>query len=576
MSGYVDSQDSARGGKSRYVSREGILRWLICVLAAAAAAGGTANGATYYLDAVAGNDGGAGTSLQPWRSLAKAQVAAQPGDTILMRNGSYGPFVADRLAFALYPEAADVPLAADWPWITYQAVPGQDRVDIDYLEFKFGGQPHTVAHAFEGINLTKPKGRCVFVWGVVGLRLENMTLSGTTNVDLLASGTSYYSNVELKGTNNDIAIVGCDIDGGYRGVYADGVNNNVRISSCDVHNTGVDKIMYANGTNITIENCRIYGYPLLPGEHPDCIQFYTAADEYGPTARATNITIRGNMMYDHPSQGLWTDGSYLVNVTFENNLMYKLGNYEWRVYSVHGGLIRNNTIVGSSGRNTGIIIYGDGQNSDITVVNNIFACPYWGTATVMNYHDHNIYVASSASSPGDQETHSYQFPSMDSAIEALFADAVNADYSLADGSKAIDFGDVGSNPGIDLTGRQRDSSPDAGCYEYGSAGTPPADDTKDSVPAPADSDGGDGSVDAVTEKPAIGDAEVAKDNYWFDLIRRAKEERKDQSLSKPDGPAEEPEPPARQDEERFREQRRASQPGQIYRRLRKLRRRHRR
>ncbi|MHC4518941.1 MAG: hypothetical protein ACYTAS_10160, partial [Planctomycetota bacterium] len=102
---------------------------------------------------------------------------------------------------------------------------------------------------------------------------------------------------------------------------------------------------------------------------------------------------------------------------------------------------------------------------------------------------------------------------------------------------------------------------------YGSAAPPPQDPPPQEDPK--------GTSDTVTEKPAIGDAEVAKDNYWFDLIRRAKEERKDQSLSKPDGPAEEPEPPARQDEERFREQRRASQPGQIYRRLRKLRRRHR-
>jgi len=558
VSCHVYSQKDVGGGRRTRVSRRGVLAWFVWGLVVTAVAGGTADGATYYLDANGGNDGWPGTSLLPWRSLAKAQAAAKFGDTILMRNGNYGPFVADRSFFAPYPESDDVPLPAGQLWVTYQAIPGQDHVDVDYIEYKFGGQLYTVAHAFKGINLTKPKGRCVFAWGVVGLLLEDITLSGTTNVDLLATAMSYHSTVELKGLNNDITISGCEIQGGYRGIYADGVNNNVRISGCNIHNTGVDKIMYASGTNILIENCRLHGPPLLPNEHPDCIQFYTAADTYGPSARATNITIRGNMMYDHPSQGVWTDGSYLVNVVFENNLMYNLGNYEWRVYSVHGGLIRNNTIVGGAGRNTGIIVYGSDQNSNITVVNNIFACPYWGSTAVMDYHDHNVFTDSSADSPGDEESNSYEFPSMEAAIAALFTDAASADYSLATGSKAIDFGDAGSNPGVDLAGAQRDSSPDAGCYEYGSAGAPPEDPPAQDPPAqdppaedppaedpPAEDPPAEDppAEDPPAEDPPLDDTE---DNFWDDLIQKAKDERL----------------------------RRQNSPSQVYRRIQELRRRH--
>jgi hypothetical protein len=575
VSFHVYSQGDVGQGQSARAFRGGMRTWFIRGLVIAAVAGSTANGATYYLDAIGGNDGGAGTALQPWKSLARAQAVAQPGDTVLMRNGDYGPFVADRSAFQLYSGAADVPLPVDWPWVTYQAASGHDRVDVDYIEFKFGGQLYTVGHAFEGINLVKPKGRCVFVWGVVGLRLENMAFAGVTNVDFLTAGGAYYSNVELKGTNNDVTITGCDIDGGYRGVYADGVNNNVRIFGCDIHNTGVDKIMYANGTNIVIEGCRIYGPALLPSEHPDCIQFYTAADKYGDSARATNITIRGNMMYDHPSQGVWTGGSHLVNVTFENNLMYNLGNYEWRVYNVHGGIIRNNTIVGGAGRVTGIIVYGANDNSDITVVNNIFACPYWGSTDAITYHDYNIYTVSSGNSPGDQESHSYQFPSIDAAVTALFVDAGSADYSLVSDSKAVDFGDAGSNPGTDVIGALRDSRPDAGCYEYGSLAGPPQDPPPDTEP-PSTAGSGDDSSGAVSDKPAVADADAPKSNFWVDLIRRAKEERRNQSLAKPDIEMEEPKAADRRGADRLSKLESAVRSSEEYKRVLKLRRRRRR
>lgn len=44
--------------------------------------------ATYYV-APGGNDGNAGTVAAPWKSIAKAQTAAAPGDTIYFRGGDY-------------------------------------------------------------------------------------------------------------------------------------------------------------------------------------------------------------------------------------------------------------------------------------------------------------------------------------------------------------------------------------------------------------------------------------------------------------------------------------------------------
>ena len=49
---------------------------------------GSAQAATLYI-APTGNDTAAGTHSAPWKSLARAQQAAQPGDTVYLRGGTY-------------------------------------------------------------------------------------------------------------------------------------------------------------------------------------------------------------------------------------------------------------------------------------------------------------------------------------------------------------------------------------------------------------------------------------------------------------------------------------------------------
>ena len=72
------------------------IRQAVAAAGAVALAGATvlqvtnswAAGATYYVDAAAGNDANPGTSAAPWRSLAKINGAAlTAGDTVLLRRG---------------------------------------------------------------------------------------------------------------------------------------------------------------------------------------------------------------------------------------------------------------------------------------------------------------------------------------------------------------------------------------------------------------------------------------------------------------------------------------------------------
>jgi len=49
---------------------------------------GSASAATWYI-APTGNDSAAGTESAPWKSLARAQQAVRPGDTVYLRGGTY-------------------------------------------------------------------------------------------------------------------------------------------------------------------------------------------------------------------------------------------------------------------------------------------------------------------------------------------------------------------------------------------------------------------------------------------------------------------------------------------------------
>ena len=454
-------------------------------------AGATApvEAATYYVDASRGNDSNPGTSASPWKTLGRAKItySGSPkvvyGDTVLVRNGSYGGFSLDGSAFPLWEGNYYDPLPEDQKWVTYKAEPGQTEVHLSGIYFSLGNSMRVVAHVFDGFKIIRPGGDGVYTRCAMGLKLKNMVIEGITDTDTLYAETSAHNNTEFAYRNAEIHIDNCDISYGYRGVFFGGYNCNWSVTNCNIHNVGTDKIIAGGGVNILIENNRIHGNSLLPTEHPDCIQFYTAANRYEGSS-ADNVTIRGNRIYDHSSQGLWTGGSILRNVIFENNLIYNTGNYEWRVYGVYGGIIRNNTIVGDDVGNTGIIVYGgtftedegtlDGypRNQDITVVNNVFATSYSGDPSVMTYHNNNIFVKPWNGSPGDNETNSYGYDSIDAAVAALFRDPDSRDYRLKDGALAVNFGttQAGIYP-TDLLGNPREGTPDAGCFESGSGST---------------------------------------------------------------------------------------------------------
>ena len=72
---------------------------ILVSLAFSLIAANAAHGATYYLDAVNGDDSNPGTTDLPWQTLSRAYAGysgegskVQEGDTVYFRNGDYGEF----------------------------------------------------------------------------------------------------------------------------------------------------------------------------------------------------------------------------------------------------------------------------------------------------------------------------------------------------------------------------------------------------------------------------------------------------------------------------------------------------
>lgn len=90
------------------------LRTFLCIAIISTA---SLHGETYYI-APQGHDAGNGTQESPWQTIGKAAESLRPGDTVLIRSGTY----RERLV----PGRSGRPGSS----IEYKAYPG-DRVTID-------------------------------------------------------------------------------------------------------------------------------------------------------------------------------------------------------------------------------------------------------------------------------------------------------------------------------------------------------------------------------------------------------------------------------------------------------------
>jgi hypothetical protein len=244
------------------------------------------------------------------------------------------------------------------------------------------------------------------------------------------------------------------------------------------------------------------------------------------------------------------------NIIFENNLLYRIDGHETLLtsaqylrtnHSISGLTIRNNTFVSykwdgiiNLGR---VLFYSD--LFDATCCNNLFISAYEmnGDFWQDSYNNHNIYIkpetehwlnyhvkitspscpldeynilgsrdfgilpdyedvlrewpdAELWNVPGEEESYSYGYKRWDTPLDELFIDFETYNFELKEGARAIGFADPYNAPEVDILGRERDSRPDAGCFEFGATGGDDPDDPLDTDRLVGDVSG-DGNITAL-------------------------------------------------------------------------------
>jgi len=393
--------------------------------------------ATYYVaPPPAGGDSNSGTLGSPWATLQHAAGVIQPGDTVLLRAGSF--------AGAHFTTSGTVALP-----ITVKAFPGE-TVEID------DDNPHTP----DGINL---EGASHFV--VEGLHINGRTRAGIRAV--------LCENVVLRGNR---------LDGNGRWGIFTGFCDDLLIESNHTSNSGDEHGIYVSnsGDRPTIRGNRIWD------NRANGIHMNGDASQGGDgiisEAVVENNTIYGNGLGG--GSGINMDG--VQSSIIRNNLLFDNHASGISLYRIDGGAAST----GNHVYNNTVIVADDGRwalniknsSTDNRVRNNVF----------YNYHsfrgsvsvtadslagfssDHNVVMDRFTVDDGDtvlslaewRAQTGHDQDSLRSSPAALFIDP-GGDFHLREGSPALDNGETLTQVLTDLEGTPRPLGPafDIGAYE---------------------------------------------------------------------------------------------------------------
>ncbi|HSL57023.1 MAG TPA: right-handed parallel beta-helix repeat-containing protein [Acidimicrobiales bacterium] len=376
-------------------------------------------GASYYVDSVAGNDAASGTSPSaPWRTLGKVNATSfSPGDVIHFKRGS--------------------------TWTGQQLVidsNGTSAAPVTYRAYGTGTAP-TFRNAAYG-TAVKVTGN----WNVVReLRLiENaytgVEIFGSRNVASDNQITTSGSGMWLKGpdnlaTRNDVRdlrmyvnTVGGDDDYGAVGFWVSAANNEVSYNRCT--------------------NCK------------------APSHDYGYDGGFVEVWQVGDGLHVHHNVAIDTDGfievggrgagASAVDMRLSYNLLVRTGismclHHDWM--PIDRVTFDNNTLIGPNRIACVSPSYPGFRSTIITMRNNIFS----GNGTIATFpftHVNNLYTAN----PG------FTLSAGERIADPRFRNPGAGDYRLQATSPAVDAG-INVGYATDLDGNPVSPPPDLGAYE---------------------------------------------------------------------------------------------------------------
>jgi parallel beta-helix repeat protein len=419
---------------------------------------GTASAATYYV-ATTGNDVSDGSSTAPWATLQHAVETIAPGDTILVRSGTYTGCRIRNSGTTSAPKT----LARDLGAAVVINTPGPQNSHSSLIEIENGS----------GTEVTD--------WIVDGFEVAN----------------SPHHGIDLRITNR-ITIRNCNVHHSAQGGTGTGI-----FLAFSAHAT-IENNESAFNTEHGIYHSNSADYPTIRGNrsHDNASAGIHMNGDYssrcpcGTTVRDGIISfalVEKNVLWENGAAGgsaINADG--VDDSVFRNNLMYRNHSSGISLFSADGShgssrnKVYNNTIVQAANGRWCLNIPAKGKGGPVgnVVKNNIFyteradkgAIAVYSTAAGVLASDYNVVVDRFSTNGGTSVTSTlaqWQALGLDahslvSTAGALFVDPALDMYQLRTGSPAIDAGanlapDVVTD--INGTARPQRTAYDIGCYE---------------------------------------------------------------------------------------------------------------
>ncbi|MBF0572824.1 MAG: right-handed parallel beta-helix repeat-containing protein [Desulfamplus sp.] len=496
-------------------------------------------GNTYYLDAEYGDDAtGQGTSALPWKTLAKAQSVVRSGDGVFLRNGNYGSYVENttgRTDWVVYindeghtPLISNISSRFNSSRSVYLAFYGI-KIAPSWVD-PAGNTEWQAAHLgstdpqYEqsALNTYMKSASPVNALYSDHLMFINCEMEGT-NKHL----TTYGINLNYC---SDVLIKGCHIHRVVRGItYQNG--SRIKVLYNHIHNitsTFIGSGAYSSDLLIEGNNCYDSNWSKTEDWCPRALnQNYHASFV---SIRSSDVTIRNNIFHDGGTSStfmLYDDPNCpdaYHNILIENNLVYDPQNQTGlRLYRVGSNIVvRNNILVGRQRYDAqpGPLQYGTAfslsgvasgyDGSGLSVYNNIFVGMasfgewfgnvrqggniFWSALTTpggvwsflaqTDFMNGSKVLTSRNGVAPDYFTNGFFNGELDFSWRSEGTELVIPhghgkiiDFTYAEGSEAINFGDATNQPTDSLgtlnalgfiikNGHLRsDSNHSAGCYE---------------------------------------------------------------------------------------------------------------
>jgi hypothetical protein len=316
--------------------------------------GETAKAHVYYV-ATTGDDGNMGTKDQPFRSAGKALGLVVPGDTVMMRGGTY----YEQLSFS-HGGIRD-------QYVTVKAYPGERPV--------LDGSKIVVSGATAMVSVSNMR----YV-ALDGLDICNVTT---------ANGTAEPEGIYINGGSHDIAIRNCNIyhiwntspissGRSAHAILVLGTNNTTPVSNlvieyCTVHDTKT-----GTSENITLAG-NVDGFSIRHNK------VYDTENIGIIIAGGDNLNPSGDVAVNYARNGVVSDNE-LTNVSMANSVdAWGADNYGAIAIYICGGagtLVENNK-VWKCDRGIGLVSESKIYATTTTVVRNNVVDSCWRTGIYM-------------------------------------------------------------------------------------------------------------------------------------------------------------------------------------------------